>query len=59
MATSPSKFIANAATIVGGEDHPELMALLWSASNGAKGTWVGGGLPDWASIDRNNRPSKL
>ncbi|KAL4984435.1 hypothetical protein BDW68DRAFT_193691 [Aspergillus falconensis] len=46
----PSNFLANAATKVGGDDHPELMALLWSTTNAAKGVWVGGGRPDLNNV---------
>lgn len=43
--------LRTAATVVGSNDHPELMALLWAATNGVKGVWVGGGLPDWSEVD--------
>ncbi|GLA25444.1 hypothetical protein AnigIFM63326_002145 [Aspergillus niger] len=48
--TEPSNFITNTATLVGGINHPELMALLYDSTNGAKGVWVGGRLPNWKNV---------
>ncbi|KAL3708715.1 hypothetical protein TMatcc_006699 [Talaromyces marneffei ATCC 18224] len=37
--TSPSNFLANTATKVGGSENSNLMALLYAPTNGVKGTW--------------------
>uniref|UniRef100_A0A093VQL5 Uncharacterized protein n=1 Tax=Talaromyces marneffei PM1 TaxID=1077442 RepID=A0A093VQL5_TALMA len=48
--TSPSNFLANTATKVGGSENSNLMALLYAPTNGVKGTWVGGKKPDWDNM---------
>ena len=53
--TELSNFITNTVTQVGGISNPQLMALLYDSTNGAKGFWVGGKLPDWGNVVRLSR----